>query len=210
MSEFELFKEALLSVDKVRAEETLDAIEGLGSPLEKIEKIVVPALDEIGSAWIDGKVALSQLYMSGRICEQIIDAALPPKSPDRIDQPRMAIVTLCDYHILGKRIVYSILRAGGYELEDYGTMSVEDLVSRIIEDQIKVVLISTLMLPSALRVKDVRQSLDQQQYTATIIVGGAPFRFDEELFKAVGADYMCVQASAVLDVLKRIEGEVAG
>lgn len=205
MNGLRLFKDALLELNQQKAEDTLAAIEGLDSPLQKIEKIVVPVLDDIGDEWIDGKVALSQLYMSGRICEQIIDAALPPTSPDRVDQPRMAIVTLCDYHILGKRIVYSMLRAAGYELLDYGTMDVEQLVSRVLDDQIKVLLISTLMLPSALRVRDVRQALDQQQYTPTIIVGGAPFRFDEELYRNVGADHMCVQASGILEVLGRMQ-----
>ncbi|MGJ8687774.1 MAG: cobalamin B12-binding domain-containing protein [Spongiibacteraceae bacterium] len=207
MKELDLFKEALLSLDQHKAEQIINAIEDLDGPLEMIEKVVVPTLDEIGAEWIDGTVALSQLYMSGRICEQIIDAALPAKSPDRIHQPCMAIVTLCDYHILGKRIVSSILRAAGYELADYGTMGVEKLVAKVIEDQIKVLLISTLMLPSALRVKDVRKALEQRNYPVTIIVGGAPFRFDEELYKSVDADHMCIQASAAVEIIKKIENE---
>lgn len=205
MTGIELFKEALLSLDQQKAEEALLSIEGIDDPLQKIEKVVVPVLDEIGSDWIDGGIALSQLYMSGRICERIIDAALPATSPDRVSQPNMAIVALGDYHILGKSIVYSILRAAGYELQDYGTMNVDTLVPRLMEDRISVLLISTLMLPSALRVKDLRQALEQREYPLTIIVGGAPFRFDPDLYKVVNADHMCEQASAVLDVIGKIQ-----
>jgi PAS domain S-box-containing protein len=86
--------------------------------------LVVPALEQMGSAWQDGSVALSQVYMAGRFCEELVERVLPPSDPDRKHQPRSAIVLLNDYHMLGKRIVYSVMRASGFELFDYGRMDV--------------------------------------------------------------------------------------
>lgn len=73
--------------------------------------------------------------MSGIICEEIIDKILPPSDPQRKDQPKMAIGVFEDYHLLGKRIIYSTLRASGFELIDLGGgLNVELLVSIVEKD----------------------------------------------------------------------------
>ena len=124
------FRRALEELDQPRAqalfaEELRDA-----SPLKAVESLVVPALEQIGEAWQRGDVALSQIYLSGRFCERLVDQALPAADPGRKRQPRTAIVTLCDNHLLGKRIVYATARACGYEIFDFGSLDVESLVTR--------------------------------------------------------------------------------
>ena len=111
---------ALISVDRVRAGRIVRDSCTRGSPSACLETLVVPALEEIGRRWEAGMLAFSQVYMSGRICEEIVDTMLPPGDPRRVDQPTMAIAVLEDHHTLGKRIVTSVLRAGGYEVTDYG------------------------------------------------------------------------------------------
>ncbi len=59
----------------------------------------------------------------------------------------MAIAVLDDYHLLGKRMVYSVLRASGYELTDYGTVDGDALVGHVVRDGIVVLLISVLDAP---------------------------------------------------------------
>ena len=45
-----------------------------------------------------GEVALFQIYMSRRIFEELVDTVLPPTTPNRGNQPKMAIAVLEDYH----------------------------------------------------------------------------------------------------------------
>jgi len=182
------FRDALESLDRVRAEAVFaDALTTL-APIAAVEAIVVPALEQIGAAWEAGSVALSQVYLSGRVCEEVVDRVLPPSDPDRKHQPRSAIVVLCDYHMLGKRIVYSVMRASGFELFDYGRMDVDTLVERVLADRIAVLMISVLLLPSALRVREVTARLKAEGAPVRVVVGGAPFQFDAELWREVGAD----------------------
>ncbi len=200
------FVQVLLSVDRLAAENILRESSVALSPIQLADRIIVPALERIGAGWERGEVALSQVYMSGRICEQLVDTILPPDSPNRKSQPRMAVAVLQDYHLLGKRIVYSVLRASGFELLDYGRVEVDDLVGRVKTDRIEVLLISTLMLPSALRVKDVKAKLDGD---VKIVVGGAPFRFDDQLWKEVGADAMGRNASEAVEIITGIAGDIS-
>ena len=171
-------------------------------PVEFAEKVVLTALERIGAGWQDGSLALSQVYMAGRICEELIYDILPPADPSRKNQPKMAVCVLEDHHILGKIMVCAVLRAAGFDLWDYGVVTVEDLVTRVDTDRVEVLMISVLMLPSALKIQSVRQKLSDRGSDVKLIVGGAPFRFDDRLWREIGADAMCENASDAVAVIE--------
>ncbi|MBF0288218.1 MAG: cobalamin-dependent protein [SAR324 cluster bacterium] len=190
-------EQALLSLDRLKAQEVLQsALTG------QVEPLIVATLEKIGEGWETGDVALSQIYMSGRICEDLLNTILEPNNEAIAEQPKMAIAELHDYHLLGKRIVYSIMRASGFDLLDYGQKEVDELVELVQKNEIKILLISTLMLPSALKVKEVRAKLELRGLDVKIVVGGAPFRFDEQLYKDVDADAMGKSASDAIKIVK--------
>ena len=62
---------------------------------------------------------------------------------------------------------------------------------------------------SALKVKEVVEKLSDLSEDVKIIVGGAPFRFDEKLWKDVHADAMGNSASEGKDLVERIIGEIS-
>jgi len=200
---------ALLSVDRVKAGRIVKDTCKTSSPFTCLETLVMPALEEVGRRWESGDVALSQVYMSGRICEEIVDTMLPQGDPRRVDQPKMAIAVFEDYHTLGKRIVLSVLRAGGYELSDYGHgISADELVKLVTRDKVRILLISTLMLPAALHAKDAIARIKKELPGTKVIVGGAPFNFDPGLWKEVGADAMGRTASDTLTLVQQMAKEV--
>jgi len=200
---------ALLSVDQVSVRKLILDYLGNNDPFEIIENIVIPAMEQIGIGWEKGEVALSQVYMSGRIVEEIVDEILPPSDPKRKNQPKMAIAVLNDFHLLGKRIIYSLLRASGYSLVDLGHVTVDELVEEVITQNIEIILISVLMLPSALQVKNFKEKLAVRGYRPKIMVGGAPFRLDKQLALEVGADYTAVTINEILKVINNIVGVVS-
>lgn len=121
----------LFAVDRIGTGKIIRDSCSTDSPFTCIETLIVPALEEIGRRWEQGNVSLSRVYMSGRICETIVDTMIPNSDPSRSTYPRIAIAVLEDHHTLGKRIVYSVLRAGGYTVTDYGHgLTVDQLVTR--------------------------------------------------------------------------------
>ncbi len=200
------FEQALLAVDAVAAREVFDRWGAENVRSEFLDQIIVPVLDKIGDGWAEGSVSLAQVYMSGRICEKLVDAMILRDPMPVRSHPRIAIVVLEDRHVLGKTIVCSFLRSCGFSLLDYGCLGVDDTVKRAIDDKIEVLLVSTLMLPSALRVKDLRRQFDARDADVKIVVGGAPFRFDETLWKEVGAYAMGRTAFDAVSVFAGIEG----
>ncbi len=202
-------RDALESLDRPRIEELFRLAVGRQAPLQVIENLIVPALVEIGEAWADGRVALSQVYMSSRICEELVARLLPPSVPVRKGQLRQAIAVLGDYHLLGKRIVLSVLRASGFDILDYGRMEADELVDRALADDLQILLISVLMLPSALKVREVRAAFEERRRPIRIGVGGAPFLFDDGLWREVGADAMGRNAADGIAMVRRWAGEVS-
>ena len=203
------FEKSLLQINRMKAAEIFEKCYSSENSFDGLEQLAIQSLEKIGAGWENGTVSLSQVYMSGVICEELIDKYLPKFQIKRTNIPKMAIAVLLDHHALGKRIVYSILRAGGFEVMDFGQgLSVEELVAKTIEYEIEILLISTLMLPSALKVKLVKEQLAAQGAAPRIIVGGAPFRLDKNLWQTVGADADGKNASSIIKTIEALMKEV--
>ncbi|MGM0500278.1 MAG: hypothetical protein ACQERL_08740 [Bacillota bacterium] len=143
------FKKALLQIDRINAAEIFENVYLKNQCFEDLEHLTVNALEKIGDGWEDGLVSLSQVYMSGIICEELIEKHIKYDALSYNNNIKIAIGVLQDHHALGKRIVYSVLKTGGYK----------------------------------------------------IIVGGAPFRLDSNLWKKVEADFDGKNGSKVLKII---------
>ena len=64
---------ALLSIDRLAVKDILTQPYPNLSSYQVVEELVVPALELIGAGWETGVYSLSQVYMSGRICEEMVD-----------------------------------------------------------------------------------------------------------------------------------------
>jgi methanogenic corrinoid protein MtbC1 len=199
-------KRFLLALDGAGARKLVQAERLRRSPFEVVERVIAPALDDLGRGWDTGQVALSQLYMAGRLCEEMVLALLPDPAPSEASGARLAIATLDDYHMLGKRIVLAALRASGFRLADYGRQVPEGLVAKVLDEKIEVLLLSALMLPSALRVAEVKKLLDAKGANVRLVVGGAPFRLDKGLAREVGADETGANTSEAVEIVRRLTG----
>jgi methanogenic corrinoid protein MtbC1 len=192
------FEQYLLSMNKDAAS-TLIRNEFSGdNALKLIREIIMPALRNIELKWKDGKIPLSHEYAVNSICERIVNLILPPESPERQIMPVLAITTLGEEFKLGKLIVISAMKACGFDIRDYGAMSVENTINKVREDKIKLILVSTKRLSSAYKVRDLRNGLDEEGIRSKIIVGGVPFLQDSELWEEVGADSMTSDATGAV------------
>lgn len=209
MTDVDRILEALFDLDGDRLLALLRA--SSGGPFGGIDGLLVPALEKMGELWDKGDIALSQIYLAGKLCEEAAEQLFSLKGPDSLRKtPRIGLVVLDDYHMLGKRILYSVLHGSGYEVRDYGRKTVDELVSAVADDGIELLFVSTLMLPSALRVRELCSRLKTGPSPVTVVVGGAPFRFDANLWKEVGADGMGHSAADALEYVRTMAGSPKG
>ncbi|NTV91588.1 MAG: cobalamin-binding protein, partial [Clostridiales bacterium] len=196
---------ALLSLDRIKAGNIIDNAAVSKKPVSDQFELIAQALNIIGEGWDSGKYSLAQVYMSGVICEELADKLLPEKDNKRISSPRLSIAVLFDQHALGKRMVKSVLLSGGYEVNDLGQgLGVDELVDKAINSGTEILLISTLMLTSALKIALVTEKLNTMKTGIKVIAGGAPFRFDPCLWTKVGAAADGRNATDIIGVVESV------
>ncbi len=196
---------ALITMDRLAVRDLIRPSGESASRERIIDEIIVPALEEIGKRWEEGSLAISQVYMAGILVEEAITSLFPESAGQGREKSAIATVVLEDYHMLGERIVAANLIGAGYAPIRYGHREAGELVSLVRKDSIRYLLISALMLPSALKVREVTTQLAGSG--VKIIVGGAPFRIDPGLGKEVGADRVCFTASDALAALRELEAQ---
>ena len=170
-----------------------------------MHEIVLPALRNMEAKWTGGKTPLSYIYPVYKICEEVANTILPLGSPERKNAPVLAIATLGDEFRLGRHMVVSVLKACGFDIHDCEDMHLEHVVSKLAEDGVEIIFVSTRQPEFASKIKNLRARFEEEGINARIIVGGAPFLEDNELWKEVGADSMASDAteavSRVFDIM---------
>jgi methanogenic corrinoid protein MtbC1 len=161
---------ALLKLDRLQLRQLYQQ-SGM-TPLAFAEELLVPVLHDIGERWHRGVLSLAQVYMGGKICEELLLELLPEGLEKAWNGPRVALVVLEDFHVLGKQLVASVLKTAGIPFSDYGPMGLEPLTERLRTEQVDILLISTLMLASALRIKKLKERLQSAGVSIRLVVGG--------------------------------------
>ena len=108
--------------------------------------------------------------------------------------------------MLGKQILKALISSNGFNLIDYGCMATENIKKKLKTDNIEVLFVSTLMLNQALTVKEITEFIEQEKIGTKVIVGGAPFLFDEGLWKEVKASAMARTAVEGIHISQRLMG----
>jgi methanogenic corrinoid protein MtbC1 len=191
------YNEAVFDTDRDEALAIIHTAVANGvSPEDIVFQVVIPAMEMmIKSISEDFDANLAQHFMASQIASQVTDemVALFQKSPETVG--RVVIGTSHgDMHTLGKRIVSGCLRSLMIEVIDLGVnVSAERFVDAALEHDASVIAISSMMVHTARSEYGclaVRQLLKDRQLEdrIKIIVGGAPYTWDTELYKIVQAD----------------------
>jgi methanogenic corrinoid protein MtbC1 len=187
-SDIERMSEAILDLDEAGFERLVDEFLVTRSPLQVAEDVISPSLQDIGVMWEEGRANLAQIYLGSKMCEETLQRILPKESKWRRDAPIVAITNYEDHHSLGKSIVYMTMRSEGFEVADLGWTDAKTVAEKVKQSGAQVLMVSTLMLRSALRTKEIPGLIEMEGCHVMMVVGGAPFIFDPELGKEVGAD----------------------
>jgi len=188
---------AVFDTDRERAllviQQALDA--GV-SPEEVVFSIVIPGMEKmIGGMITDSLVTLSQHFLASQIAEEVTDMLIPRFTTAPELQGQVVIGTSYgDFHGLGKKILCGCLRAKMFQVTDVGINArPEHFVEAALAVGAGVIGISSMMVHTAVGEngpRRVRALLREQglEERIKIVVGGAPYRFHDTLYREVEAD----------------------
>ncbi|MBS1211538.1 MAG: Uroporphyrinogen decarboxylase [Proteobacteria bacterium] len=191
------YNEAIFDTDRDRALKVIqDAVDSGVTPEDVVFHIVIPAIEKmVKSISEDFDANLAQHYMASQIAGEVTEAMIArfKQSPEVLG--RVVIGTAQgDLHTLGKRIVIGCLKSFMIGVTDIGVnVAPERFVEEAIAHDAQVIAISAMMVHTARGENGcikVRQILKERglEDKIKLVVGGAPYRFDQNLYKVVGAD----------------------
>lgn len=212
------YKEAVYETDKEAAFEVVNAALADGVSAEDIVfKVVIPAVEELMSGINkDPDANLAQHFMTAQIAAEVTEKMLekfqhPPEIIGRV----VVGTASGDLHSLGKRIVMGCLKALMVETIDLGVnVTAQRFVDEAVAHDAQVIAISAMMVHTATGehgARGVRKLLHERglEDRIRIVVGGAPYRFDPELYKTVGADGWAADGvsagKVIVDLIKEVK-----
>lgn len=209
------YVDAILDAEAEQAKEIVhQALRTGHSPEELIEELILPAMELLIQDFnhnLDQNLA--QHYLIAKISDELSNELfeLFQHKPE-IKGKVIFGTSFGDLHTLGKRIVSGCLRVRQIQVIDLGVnISPDQFVDAALEHGAEIIAISSMMSHTArspMGCLGVRQILKERNLEdrIKIIVGGAPFRFDPELYSKIGADFYADNAlDASLVISQAIE-----
>ncbi len=211
---FEDYYHAISTIDKERTSKLVeDALKQGVTAEEIVFKVVVPGIEKMVEGFLQKKeIALSRHFLGTTIANEVLDRLFPLFTVPLGQSGRIVLgCAYGDFHGLGKKIVAGCLRAHMFDAVDLGlNVPAERFIFEALEKNAQVIGVSSMMVHTALGDEGpskVRKLLRERNLEDKIklIVGGAPYLFEPNLYKDVGAD---AWASNGLVAVKEIENLV--
>lgn len=169
-------KTAVIKGVKETAVKAAEILSDTTAPLEIINKFVIPALDEIGTAFENKKAYLPQLLMSAEVASAAFEV-IKRKIPDKAGEngKKFVIATVKgDIHDIGKNIVKIMLESYGFNVIDLGRdVDPEIVVETALKENCKLVGLSALMTTTVPSMEQTIALLHKADPDIKVVVGGA-------------------------------------
>ena len=176
-------------------------------PMDVVNGVLIPALEEVGRLYDSGTLYLPQLIAAAEAAKEAF-AVLQEKF-ERTGEGRGKVVLATvkgDVHDIGKNICKVVLESYGFEVVDLGKdVPVERVVEAALREQPLCVGLSALMTTTVPSMKATIEALRAAGCTLPVFAGGAVL--NAEVAKEIGADFYTANA---LELVKTIEREVLG
>jgi len=188
----------------------LDAVKeelALGTKAEAIiNEYLIPAINEVGQYFNDGKYFLPQLIRSANTMKTAIDYVEPLLEKKETGEvlPTIVIATVKgDIHDIGKNLVVLMLKNYGYPVIDMGKdIAPEEIVRVAMEENAAVIGLSALMTTTMMRMQDVVDECKARGCQAKVVIGGACIT--EDFAEEIGADAYAKDAADTVRVVERL------
>ncbi|MBQ9827937.1 MAG: cobalamin-dependent protein, partial [Lachnospiraceae bacterium] len=173
------------------------------SPLDIIEKRLIPALDDVGRRFEEKTLFLPQLLMSAQAADAAfteIRKAIEKAGTGTTDESRKIVVATVhgDIHDIGKNIVKVLLQSYGFNVIDLGKdIPAQAVVDAVKRSDVKLVGLSALMTTTLPAMRETTELLNKECPGCRVVVGGAVLTKDYA--EEIGADKY---AKTAMDTVK--------
>ncbi len=205
----ERFFDTLANMDASGAKRIIDEALEAGIPPGTIMlEVFCSVMERFGEMQANLEITLSEIYAIAKIGQATIEQLMSLLPTSTHTSGAVVIGTIAgDFHGMGAKIVGIFLRMAGFEVHDLGiNVPGTAFVDTAVAHNASIICVSTLLLHTMDQIRAIHDILDERKLTNSIklVVGGAPFNFDSELYKIVNADATAINASDAIEVVSRL------
>jgi len=179
----ERLKHAVLKgVTEFIDEDTEEARQKLGRPLNVIQGPLMDGMAVVGDLFGAGKMFLPQVVKSARVMKKAVAWLTPfmeaeKDTSDGAKQTRGTVVIATvkgDVHDIGKNIVAVVLRCNNFEIIDLGVMvAADEILQTAVDNDADIIGLSGLITPSLDEMVHVSREMKRRNMTVPLLIGGA-------------------------------------
>ncbi|MEE0152003.1 MAG: homocysteine S-methyltransferase family protein [Acetatifactor sp.] len=185
---------------------TKEALESGEKPAELLNQVLLPAINQVGEYFDQGKYFLPQLIASAEAMKnsiEILEPLLQTGSAGE-EMPIVVIATVeGDIHDIGKNLVALMLKNHGFHVIDLGKdVPQAKILETAREHHAEFIALSALMTTTMQRMREIVAAAKQEGITAKIIIGGAVIT--QEYADEIGADGYSKDAADAVKLAKSL------
>lgn len=185
---------------------TKEALESGEKPAELLNQVLLPAINQVGEYFDQGKYFLPQLIASAEAMKnsiEILEPLLQTGSAGE-EMPVVVIATVeGDIHDIGKNLVALMLKNHGFHVIDLGKdVPQAKILETAREHHAQFIALSALMTTTMQRMREIVAAAKQEGITAKIIIGGAVIT--QEYADEIGADGYSKDAADAVKLAKSL------
>lgn len=171
-----------------------------------LDNALMPAINEVGRLFENGRYFLPQLIASAEAMKLGIEVLEPYMGDGNSHGQSEAIVIATvegDIHDIGKNLVSLMLKNHGFRLIDLGKdVPAEMIVNTAIKEQAKIIALSALMTTTMTKMKEVVDLVREKGLDIKIMIGGAVTT--QEYATEIGAHGYAKDAADAVKLAKRL------
>ena len=185
---------------------TKEALESGEKPAELLNQVLLPAINQVGEYFDQGKYFLPQLIASAEAMKNSIEVLEPLLQTGSAgeEMPVVVIATVeGDIHDIGKNLVALMLKNHGFHVIDLGKdVPQAKILETAREHHAEFIALSALMTTTMQRMREIVAAAKQEGITAKIIIGGAVIT--QEYADEIGADGYSKDAADAVKLAKSL------
>ena len=185
---------------------TNEALESGEKPAELLNQVLLPAINQVGEYFDQGKYFLPQLIASAEAMKNSIEVLEPLLQTGSAgeEMPVVVIATVeGDIHDIGKNLVALMLKNHGFHVIDLGKdVPQAKILETAREHHAEFIALSALMTTTMQRMREIVAAAKQEGITAKIIIGGAVIT--QEYADEIGADGYSKDAADAVKLAKSL------
>lgn len=185
---------------------TKEALESGEKPAELLNQVLLPAINQVGEYFDQGKYFLPQLIASAEAMKNSIEVLEPLLQTGSAgeEMPVVVIATVeGDIHDIGKNLVALMLKNHGFHVIDLGKdVPQAKILETARKHHAEFIALSALMTTTMQRMREIVAAAKQEGITAKIIIGGAVIT--QEYADEIGADGYSKDAADAVKLAKSL------